>query len=166
VPDALVGVAAVTTVMSLDATVVLFTPVVVALVRSRDLDPEPSLLATTQLANAGSGLLPVSNLTNLLVFSATGLTSAGFAVRMALPTAVAAGVVVAVVCRPQRARDDGADSVVDADEQPRLDPFARFVLGVLGALVVGFFTTSQFDVEPASVAAAGAAILAVATPTR
>jgi arsenical pump membrane protein len=78
-----VGAVAVTTVMSLDATAVLFTPVVIGLVRSRKLESERPLLVTTQLANAGSGFLPVSNLTNLLVFSATGLTFGGFAVRMA-----------------------------------------------------------------------------------
>lgn len=34
--------------------------------------------------------MPVSNLTNLVVFSATGLTFGGFALRMALPTAAGA----------------------------------------------------------------------------
>jgi Na+/H+ antiporter NhaD/arsenite permease-like protein len=56
-----VAAVAVTTVMSLDATAVLFTPVVIGLVRSRKLESERPLLVTTQLANAGSGLLPVSN---------------------------------------------------------------------------------------------------------
>ena len=46
---------AVTTVMSLDATAVLFTPVVIGLVRSRHIDSERPLLVTTQLANAGVG---------------------------------------------------------------------------------------------------------------
>ncbi|HEY7107276.1 MAG TPA: SLC13 family permease [Acidimicrobiia bacterium] len=157
------AVVTVTTVLSLDATAVLFTPVVVGLVRARRLEPEPPLLATTQLANAGSGLLPVSNLTNLLVFSATGLTFGGFALRMALPTAAASGVVVAVVCRPQRLRDDDV-AATDA-AQPVLDPHAWFVVGMLAALVVGFFVASQLDVQPAWVAAGGAAVLAVATVT-
>ena len=83
--------------MSLDATAVLFTPVVIGVVRARHAASAPSLLVTTQLANAGSSLLPISNLTNLLVFSATGLSFGGFAVRMALPTAAAAAVVVGTV---------------------------------------------------------------------
>ena len=87
----------VTVLMSLDATAVLFTPVVIGVVRARRADPVPSLLVTTQLANAASSFLPVSNLTNLLVFSATGLSFGGFAVRMALPTAAAAAVVVGTV---------------------------------------------------------------------
>jgi arsenical pump membrane protein len=77
---------AVTVLMSLDATAVLFTPVVVKLVQARRSRSDAPLLATAQLANASSSLLPVSNLTNLLVFSATGLTFGGFAVRMARPT--------------------------------------------------------------------------------
>ena len=103
---------AVTTVMSLDATAVLFTPVVIGLVRSRHIDSERPLLVTTQLANAGSGLLPVSNLTNLLVFSATGLTFGGFAVRMLLPTAAASAVVVVGrLPASSRRADDGARRV-------------------------------------------------------
>ena len=120
---------AVTTVMSLDATAVLFTPVVIGLVRSRHTDSERPLLVTTQLANAGSGLLPVSNLTNLLVFSATGLTFGGFAVRMLLPTAAASAVVVWVVCRrPRGPRTMEPDA---SPSPPRLDRFARFVIAAL-----------------------------------
>ncbi len=68
--------AAVTAVLSLDATVVLLTPILIAatgvsLHRSH-------AYASVRIANSGSVLLPVSNLTNLLVFSATGLTFVGF----------------------------------------------------------------------------------------
>jgi arsenical pump membrane protein len=73
-----VGLAAVVTVaLSLDATVVLLTPVLVAASASR---PHRShAYASVRLANSGSTLLPVSNLTNLLVFGSTGLTFIGFA---------------------------------------------------------------------------------------
>jgi arsenical pump membrane protein len=151
---------AVTTVMSLDATAVLFTPVVIGLVRSRKLESERPLIVTTQLANAGSGLLPVSNLTNLLVFSATGLTFGGFAVRMALPTAAASAVVIAVVCAPRRAvRELEPRSGVPTSA---LDAFAWFVLAVLTLVFVAFFVVSQLGGEPAWVAAIGAAVLGVA----
>jgi arsenical pump membrane protein len=65
---------AVTAVLSLDATVVLLTPVVMdAAVRSR-LRPKPPVYACSHLANTASLLLPVSNLTNLLAFRASGLS--------------------------------------------------------------------------------------------
>lgn len=69
-----VGLAAtVTAVLSLDATVVLLTPVLIAASARR-----PYAYATVRLANSGSTLLPVSNLTNLLVFASTGLSFVGF----------------------------------------------------------------------------------------
>ncbi len=152
---------AVTTVMSLDATAVLFTPVVIGLVRSRHTDSERPLLVTTQLAKAGSGLLPVSNLTNLLVFSATGLTFGGFAARMLLPTAAASAVVVWVVCRrPRGPRTMEPDA---SPSPPRLDRFARFVIAALLVVFASFFVVSQLGGEPAWAAAVGAGVLAIAT---
>lgn len=73
-----VGLAAVvTTALSLDATVVLLTPVLIAAIAAH---PHRShAYASVRIANSGSTLLPISNLTNLLVFSATGLTFVGFA---------------------------------------------------------------------------------------
>ena len=71
--------AGVTAVLSLDATVVLLTPVVLATVSRMGLRPRPHAYACAHLANAGSLLLPVSNLTNLLAMSAAGLSFVGFA---------------------------------------------------------------------------------------
>lgn len=69
--------AVVTVALSLDATVVLLTPVLIAASAAR---PHRShAYAAVRLANSGSTLLPVSNLTNLLVFGSTGLTFIGFA---------------------------------------------------------------------------------------
>jgi arsenical pump membrane protein len=65
--------AAVTAVLSLDATVVLLAPVLIAASSHRS-----HAYASVRLANSGSTLLPVSNLTNLLVFGSTGLTFVGF----------------------------------------------------------------------------------------
>ncbi|MGH8898088.1 MAG: SLC13 family permease [Egibacteraceae bacterium] len=56
----------VTTVLSLDATAVLLTPAVVAVIRLTRAPALPLVLGTVYVANAGSLLLPVSNLTNLL----------------------------------------------------------------------------------------------------
>ncbi|TCI99633.1 SLC13 family permease [Aeromicrobium sp. IC_218] len=71
--------ALVTAVLSLDATAVLLTPVLLAAAGRR----RWPAYATVRLANSASLLLPVSNLTNLLMFSATGLGFAAFAGAMA-----------------------------------------------------------------------------------
>ena len=83
---AVVAIAAVTTaVLSLDATVVLLTPVVFATAARIGARARPHVYACTHLANSASLLLPVSNLTNLLAYRATGLGFARFAGLMALP---------------------------------------------------------------------------------
>src|SRR5258708_23592463 len=60
----------ITAVLSLDATVVLLTPVVLTTVRRLPAPVRPHAYATAHLANAASLLLPVSTLTNLLAFPA------------------------------------------------------------------------------------------------
>lgn len=68
-----VAVAAISTVfLSLDTTAVLLTPVVVVLARQVGLNPLPFALTTVWMANTGSLLLPISNLTNLLAQQAMG----------------------------------------------------------------------------------------------
>ncbi len=57
----------VTAVLSNDATALLLTPVVAALVLSLGLSPMPFLFATTFIADTASFLLPVSNPVNVLV---------------------------------------------------------------------------------------------------
>src|SRR5580765_1234215 len=60
----------VTASLSLDATVVLLTPVVLAACLARSVPAEPGTYACLRMANSASLLLPVSNLTNLLAMPA------------------------------------------------------------------------------------------------
>ncbi|PJI86640.1 ArsB/NhaD family transporter [Luteimicrobium subarcticum] len=156
-------VASVTTaVLSLDATVVLLTPVVLttaALVRAR---PAPGVYASTHLANSASLLLPVSNLTNLLAFTASGLTFLGFAGLMAAPWVLV--VVVEYVVIRWFFRDDLGTPVHAVP--PTDTPAPRFALVVLGATLVGFAVAEPFHVEPAWVAGAGALVLAAGSLRR
>lgn len=83
--------AVVTALLSLDVTVLILTPIVYALATRRRLDALPFMFACTFVANTGSLLLPISNLTNLLVYSRLGLGFGAFATRMWLPNLVAVG---------------------------------------------------------------------------
>jgi len=74
--------ALVTTFLSLDVTVILLTPIVLALTARRNIDPVPFLFATVFVANVVSLALPVSNLTNLLVYDGLGLDFRDFATAM------------------------------------------------------------------------------------
>lgn len=80
---------AATVFLSLDTTAVLLTPVVVALAAHARFSPIPFALTTVWLANTGSLLLPVSNLTNLLAAERLELHPGAFAVLMWAPALVA-----------------------------------------------------------------------------
>ncbi|GAB1339268.1 arsenic transporter [Streptomyces sp. E-15] len=149
---------AITAVLSLDATVVLLTPVVFATAARTGVRPKPHVYACTHLSNTASLLLPVSNLTNLLAFAASGLSFTRFAALMALPWVAAIGVEY-LVFRRFFARDLAAAAVADREtgEAPRLPVFA---LVTVGCTLAGFVLASAFGVDPAWVAAAGALVLA------
>lgn len=88
--------ALVTAFLSLDVTVIILTPVVYATVVARDIDPLPYLYACTFVANTGSLVFPMSNLTNLLLVDRLGLPFWRFAFVMALPNAAAVGMNIVV----------------------------------------------------------------------
>ncbi|ANJ25551.1 SLC13 family permease [Agromyces aureus] len=90
--------------LSLDTTAVLLTPVVVALAAHARISPIPFALTTVWIANTGSLLLPVSNLTNLLAAERLDLHPLQFAAITAAPAAAAIVVTAAVifVTRPRQ----------------------------------------------------------------
>ncbi|MFF9410189.1 arsenic transporter [Streptomyces anandii] len=148
---------AITAVLSLDATIVLLTPVVFATAARTGVRPKPHVYACTHLSNTASLLLPVSNLTNLLAFAASGLSFTRFAALMALPWLVAIGAEY-VVFRRFFARDLAAAAPSrSAGEPPALPLFA---LVTVACTLAGFVVTSTFGVEPAWAAFAGALVLA------
>ncbi|WP_200948382.1 MULTISPECIES: SLC13 family permease [unclassified Kitasatospora] len=149
---------AITAALSLDATVVLLTPVVFATAARLGVRPKPHVYACTHLSNTASLLLPVSNLTNLLAFTVSGLTFTRFAALMALPW-VAAIAVEYVVFRRFFATDlDAGTQAPPATETPELPLFA---LLTVGGTLAGFALSSVVGVDPAWAAFAGALVLAV-----
>ncbi|GGV28839.1 arsenic transporter [Streptomyces spectabilis] len=146
----------ITAVLSLDATVVLLTPVVFATAARLGARPKPHVYACTHLSNTASLLLPVSNLTNLLAFAASGLSFTRFAALMALPW-VAAIAVEYVVLRRFFATDLDAGAEAPPAAEPREVPV--FALATVACTLVGFVVTSAAGIDPAWAAAAGAAAL-------
>lgn len=146
--------ALVTATLTLDATVILVTPVVVATTAALGIPSRPHTYACAHLANSGSLLLPVSNLTNLLAFSASGLSFTRFSAAMALPWLVACGLNWACLRTVFR-----ADLFVSAHPptQPRPEP--RYALTVLILTVSGFALTTAVGIAPAWAALAGCVAL-------
>ncbi|NHP14774.1 arsenic transporter [Rhodococcus sp. IC4_135] len=153
------GAAALTTaVLSLDATVVLLTPAVIAAARSIGASPRPHSYASAHLSNSASTLLPVSNLTNLIAFAATGLTFLHFTALMALPWVVTIAVeylIFRLFFRSELVRDDSADPPAAA----RSAPAPILPLTVIGLTLLGFAVSGFFGIEPAWIAVVGASVL-------
>jgi arsenical pump membrane protein len=149
--------AVVTAVLSLDATVVLLTPVVVATAAHMRVSPLPHAYAAGHLANSASLLLPVSNLTNLLAFAATGLSFLHFAGLMLAPWLVAVAVEFAVLrwlFRAQLAKPAG-------ERVTTVPPLPTVAVVVVSLVVVGFGVASLVGVSPVWPAVLGVLVLAV-----
>jgi arsenical pump membrane protein len=146
--------AAITAVLSLDATIVLLTPVVFATAAQMRTSAKPHVYACAHLANSASLLLPVSNLTNLLAFHASKLSFLRFAALMVLPTLAAVGVEWVVfrrffavdLRRPRR-----------AGTRPARPKLPRFAVAVLALTLAGFALSSVLGIQPVWFATAGAA---------
>lgn len=150
--------AGLTAVLSLDATVVLLTPVVLMMARRRHAPIRPHAYATAHLANTASLLLPVSNLTNLLAFHQAGLSFVKFTALMATPW-VATTAVVYLIFRVFFRADLRATPVHQHAGPP--PPVPVFVLVVLGLTLAGFVVAETVHIPAAWAAVAGAAVLGI-----
>jgi len=163
--------AIVTTVLSLDATVVLLTPVVLGAARGLGASGRPGAYACLRLANSGSLLLPVANLTNLLAMPYLSLTFGGFALRMAVPLVVVLIVEyvgLRVIFRGDLLRSGAAGlGAASPGTLPavRVHPATRggwrLPAAIVGMMLVGFGVLSPLGVEPWVPAAVAAVLLLV-----
>jgi len=148
--------------LSLDTTAVLLTPVVVLVARRVGLPPMPFALTTVWLANCGSMLLPVSNLTNLLALDALGSPSPASFAALVAPAAVVAAVVpvVAVGLRYRR-------ELSGRFEAPAREEAGDRVLFVVAAVAVALLVPALVSgIEVWIPAAVAALVLVVVTAVR
>ncbi|GAA2585116.1 ArsB/NhaD family transporter [Streptomyces lienomycini] len=150
---------AVTAVLSLDATAVLLTPVVLATASRAGARARPHVYATAHLANSASLLLPVSNLTNLLAFAASGLSFTRFAALMALPWLAAIAVEYVVFRRFFRADLAEPVSAGPAPTVAAAPPVPRFTVVVVALTLAGFAVSSPAGLDPAWAALGGVLVL-------
>ena len=176
--------ALVTVTLSLDATVVLLTPVVLAAglthaaTRGADhtasTDPEtdpgtalatdpapagadePGTWACLRMANSASLLLPVSNLTNLLALPHLDLTFTGFAARMAPVLGAVLVVEYAGLRLVFRRRLRGPRPTSEGEPTP----MPVFPVVVVAAMLVGFAVLSPLGGQPWWASSVAAVVLA------
>ena len=153
--------AATTVLLSLDTTAVLLTPVVLALASRLSVRPWPLALAVVWLANTASLLLPVSNLTNLLLVDRLGWSAGRYAARMWLPALVAVAVSVLLLALLLRASLTGGYR--DGGGSP---PSDRVLFGVAVGVCLAVGPLFVVGVPPWLVGVSAAGVLAVVFAVR
>ncbi|MDT0201577.1 SLC13 family permease [Nocardioides sp. AE5] len=151
-----IAAAVVTAVLSLDATVVLLTPVIAAATIGTTAH-RAGVHANVRLANSASLLLPVSNLTNLLALPHLGISFTTWLLLMApvwlAVLAVEYAGMVLVFSEVRRGGASGSVGVVAAVRLP------RFPLLAVAVMLVGFAAGSPLGIDPVWVAAGAAMVL-------
>lgn len=151
-------VAVVTAVLNLDTAVVFLTPVLVHAARSRGLDERPFLYGSVFMANAGSTLLPGSNLTNLLVLAHEPIHGTTFASRTAYAWLVGSALTAALVAALLRPRAAAAEP----EELPPL----RLSVGLVATLAAAALVVALNDPALPVLGVGVAACLARRLPPR
>jgi arsenical pump membrane protein len=150
-----------TAVLNLDTSVAFLTPVLIFAARRRQMPVAPLLYLSVFLANAGSLLLPGSNLTNLIVLGSHPVPGGTFVLHMAAPWAAAVVATTAAVAFLGRRQLRAAAKAVGNPRRPRLG------VGLLGVLVA---VVAMLTLSPAPMAgvvvAAGVAAFAVSVGAR
>jgi arsenical pump membrane protein len=157
--------AIITAILSLDTTAVMLTPVMLALVKRLKVPASPYVLLCAFVANVGSLLLPISNLTNLLFADAFHQTFAAFAARMILPQIVALVSTYAILRWHFRRELPATFDTESLPEPGSVVPNRAYFLvciAVLVAVLAGYFVAPLFGLEPWVFAFAASAVLLTA----
>lgn len=157
--------AVVTATMSLDITIILVTPILFAITRRRRIDPVPFLFACAFVANIGSLMLPVSNLTNLLLVNRLAIPFASFVGVMWIPNLVALGTTLVIflwLFRDQLRPDSASAFVADETVPGVASTSWRTLVGIALIGVILGLLAAGFAGLPVWIPAATGAVLLVA----
>ncbi|MBO3735560.1 ArsB/NhaD family transporter [Glycomyces niveus] len=150
--------AATTAFLNLDTTIVLLTPVMLALAAVTRAPALALAMTTVWLANTASLLLPVSNLTNLLAADRIGLGPLDFAARMWAPQlAVLAATAACLWIGFWRRRHRERDRYLVPAGRPHIED--RRLFWTAAAVCAGFVLAVVADVPIQLVSTAAAAVL-------
>jgi len=153
--------ALITIVLSLDTTAVILTPLVVAAVQRLEIPARPYVLVCVFVSNVASLLLPVSNLTNLLL--AARVPPARFAAAMVLPQLLVLLVLwvgLRLACRRELAPSLDPRRLPPAATVIADRPFFAAACTVLVLLVLGYFVGPALGVPVWLTTFAGVGVLA------
>ena len=151
-----------TALLSLDTTAIILTPIVLSFVRRLKLPSLPFLIACAFIANTGSLLLPVSNLTNLLFQGALHFSFAAFALRMVIPQVVVV-IINYLLFKYHFNKELPATFDMEALPEPGsviIDKnYFKGAATILIAVTIGYFIGSFYGIAPYVIALAGSTLL-------
>jgi arsenical pump membrane protein len=157
--------AIVTAILSLDTTAVILTPVMLALVKRLRLPGAPYIVLCAFVANVGSLVLPISNLTNILFADAFRMTFAAFAARMIVPQIFSLATTYALLrwhFRRQLPKSFAAESLPEPASVVPNQTYFRICVSILAMVLLGYFLAPLAGVEPYVVAFVGSGVLMIA----
>jgi arsenical pump membrane protein len=153
-----------TSFLSNDATALLLTPAVFALVTRLRLPALPFMFACTFIADTASFMLPVSNPINILILDRYGAGLGAFLSYLFLPAVFCIVLNIAVFLFLFRA---DLHSKYDLSELPQGEPpdlaYFQFTIITLGIIAITFVLASSFQAPLSLVALGGAAVLLIGT---
>jgi arsenical pump membrane protein len=148
----------VTALLSNDATAVVLTPAVLAVVRRARVEPKPYLLACALIANAASFIFPISNPANLVVFDRQIPPLVPWLRIFLLPSVGA--VVLTYICLRWHARNVLHGDIEGEIEPIRLTTEGKMALSGLLLAATALMFSSAFGL-PLGAPTCGAAIMAL-----
>lgn len=154
--------ALITFTLSLDTTAVLLTPIVLSLARQLRISALPFLFMTIFIANAGSLLLPISNLTNILFAERFAIGAGDFIKWMLLPQLFALALLYALLrflFRGALAARFAPESLPAPKEAIRDRAYFGLSIASLPLIALGYALTSLFAVSPSTPLFAASLIL-------
>jgi arsenical pump membrane protein len=148
----------ITALLSNDATAVVLTPAVLAVVRKAEVEPKPYLLACALIANAASFVFPISNPANLVIFDQHMPSLWRWLGTFSLPSA--ASVLVTFVCLRLLARHELEGTIADRQERVELSPKGKLALAGLFLAAAALLASSALGLSLGA-PTCGAAVVAL-----
>ena len=154
----------ITAFLSNDATALILTPVVFAMVTRLRLPPLPFMFACTFIADTASFLLPVSNPINILFLDSFHGGLGIYLQHLLLPSLFCIGFNIVLFLFLFRADLRRRYRLEDLPStKPKDHAFFRFTLVSLGGIAVAFVLASSFEAPLSLVALGGAVVLLIGT---
>jgi len=150
-------------------TILLVVPITLLLSDALDIPPLPLILMEIIASNIGGTATLIGDPPNILIAGATGLSFNEFLINLA-PVALVSYVAVTVALylyyRPQlQIGDEARDALMALDAKRSIEDMAelRRTMPVLGLTVLAFFVHKPLQLEVATIALAGAAVMLLVT---